>query len=623
MADRTHMLHRVNHMPRRIGVGGHCFQRMSAESSELAVCRLCKLATLGIGLACASMPTLARADSSDPVTQAADPIVGVYFLSFGLSSLLVAAVVIAWRFDIRRRFQRLQACATQTKLALANTSATDAALAEIWGNQPIFADLREVIELANKRARSSYIALTQLQADMDAQVDARTGDLELALNRVEVTARFLRERENLLRSVLDTAADGVIICDRSGLIQNCNRAGAEIVGRTTHAVRGSWIGGLLEPRSSIESSVNDIDLDFRDLTRLPVPGRWRMVGRRGEAEYFPVDVAVSEAIVDEQSLYTWIIRDISELVGVERQRHEAAEQRARAERAAGMAETAAGVLHNVGNVLNSITTSVTILRERAQSPVSKTLRKVTEFMAQHIDDDGNFESSDEKGKSVPGVLTRIADHFDVEARNTDEELLRLVHHVEHIAQVIASHQATARGVRGGVFGEVVLSKLIATVLAMRSSSPGVDWVRVEWDVDGEFRAELDEHKVIQILVNLVKNAIESTAAAEPPNPEIVLRVGLSGDRGHLIFSVTDTGVGIDAAHLAKIFSHGFTTKSEGNGFGLHNSANAAVEMGGALRATSDGTGRGATFRLELPVKRSQSGGKRRRHNESITDENAA
>ena len=66
-------------------------------------------------------------------------------------------------------------------------------------------------------------------------------------------------------------------------------------------------------------------------------------------------------------------------------------------------------------------------------------------------------------------------------------------------------------------------------------------------------------------------------------------------------AVCDTGIGIAPDNLVKIFNHGFTTKKDGHGFGLHSGANAAKEMGGSLTAHSDGLGQGATFTLELPA----------------------
>jgi signal transduction histidine kinase len=70
--------------------------------------------------------------------------------------------------------------------------------------------------------------------------------------------------------------------------------------------------------------------------------------------------------------------------------------------------------------------------------------------------------------------------------------------------------------------------------------------------------------------------------------------------GGVRVTVKDTGQGISPENLVRIFSHGFTTKKDGHGFGLHTSALAASEMNGSLSAHSDGLGTGATFTLELP-----------------------
>jgi signal transduction histidine kinase len=70
--------------------------------------------------------------------------------------------------------------------------------------------------------------------------------------------------------------------------------------------------------------------------------------------------------------------------------------------------------------------------------------------------------------------------------------------------------------------------------------------------------------------------------------------------------VQDEGEGISATNLTRIFSHGFTTRKNGHGFGLHSCALAAGQMGGALTAHSDGPGKGATFTLELPIDGTQA-----------------
>jgi len=66
-------------------------------------------------------------------------------------------------------------------------------------------------------------------------------------------------------------------------------------------------------------------------------------------------------------------------------------------------------------------------------------------------------------------------------------------------------------------------------------------------------------------------------------------------------TVIDNGIGIPPENMGRIFNHGFTTRETGHGFGLHSAALAAQELGGCLRAESDGTGRGAVFVLDLPL----------------------
>jgi signal transduction histidine kinase len=112
---------------------------------------------------------------------------------------------------------------------------------------------------------------------------------------------------------------------------------------------------------------------------------------------------------------------------------------------------------------------------------------------------------------------------------------------------------------------------------------------------------LDKHKVLQILVNLISNAKYALAGLAAEERRLTLGVHLNGDN-LLRISVTDNGMGIASENLTRIFSHGFTTRRDGHGFGLHSGALAAREMGGALLAHSDGPGQGATFTLELPAR---------------------
>jgi len=109
---------------------------------------------------------------------------------------------------------------------------------------------------------------------------------------------------------------------------------------------------------------------------------------------------------------------------------------------------------------------------------------------------------------------------------------------------------------------------------------------------------VEKHKALQILVNLIRNAKEACDEAGVTVKQLTVRVTNGSDRVRI--ALTDNGVGIQPDNLNRIFNHGFTTKKDGHGFGLHSSCLAANELGGTLTAHSNGPGKGATFVLELP-----------------------
>ncbi len=110
---------------------------------------------------------------------------------------------------------------------------------------------------------------------------------------------------------------------------------------------------------------------------------------------------------------------------------------------------------------------------------------------------------------------------------------------------------------------------------------------------------VEKHKVLQILVNLLRNAKHACDDAGKAGKQMRLQVSPTASGVEIV--VIDNGVGIPAENLTRIFSHGFTTRKGGHGFGLHGGALAARELGGSLTAHSAGPGQGATFRLTLPL----------------------
>jgi signal transduction histidine kinase len=151
----------------------------------------------------------------------------------------------------------------------------------------------------------------------------------------------------------------------------------------------------------------------------------------------------------------------------------------------------------------------------------------------------------------------------------------------------------------GVAETVDVGTLVDDSLRLNASGAEHCQVSYEREVGEVPPIVVDKHKVLQILVNLVRNAKQACEAAGRAGGRILVRVGAMS--GGVAISVSDDGVGIAPEHMTRIFSHGFTTKKNGHGFGLHGGALAARELGGHLRVASDGAGRGATFTLELPL----------------------
>ena len=146
----------------------------------------------------------------------------------------------------------------------------------------------------------------------------------------------------------------------------------------------------------------------------------------------------------------------------------------------------------------------------------------------------------------------------------------------------------------------LLCELIEDALRINTGVPGYD-VAVQRRFSAVPALMLDKHRVLLILVNLISNARHAMQRLPNDQHQLGLTVEVVGDKTLRVI-VSDTGEGIAGDDLTRIFAHGFTTKKDGHGFGLHSCVLAAREMGGTLHAHSDGPGSGATFTLELPLK---------------------
>jgi len=292
-----------------------------------------------------------------------------------------------------------------------------------------------------------------------------------------------------------------------------------------------------------------------------------------------------------------VSRDVTERKETEARLAQAQKELVEMSRLAGMAEATSSVLHNVGNVLNSVNVAASCVAESLKKSRVSNLTKIVNLLHEHETDLGSFLTTDPKGKMLPNYLAQLTDHLVANQAGVLQELAHLQKNIEHIKDIVNMQQSFAKA--SSQIEALTPAELVEDALRMNQASFEMHDIKVLRDFTATPPLRAHKHYALQILVNLLRNAKHACEATQRDNKEMSLRILSAGDR--IQISVSDNGVGIPPENLAHIFTHGFTTKKNGHGFGLHSGALAAKEMGGALHVHSAGAGQGATFTLELPI----------------------
>jgi PAS domain S-box-containing protein len=400
----------------------------------------------------------------------------------------------------------------------------------------------------------------------------------------------LKASEAELRALFAAMTDVVLVFDRNGRylrIAPTDPAhspipSADLVGKTVHDV----------------FSKEEADCFLTHIHRALAEGKMHRAEYslylNGAQVWF--DSSISPMSRDE---VLWVARDVTEHKHAQARLLEAHKQLVDASRQAGMAEVATAVLHNVGNVLNSINVSASLVTAAIQKSKLPSLAKAVGLMSAQSQNLADFLTKDPKGKQLPDYLKKLAKHLDAEQAAMINELSSLSENIGHIKDIVRMQQAYA--CVSGVVESVVLAELVEDALCMESDALSHHAVQVIREYGELPNILVDKHKVLQILVNLIRNATFALDEGEPLIKRLCVKMGMKGNN-RLEIAVIDNGVGILTQNLTRIFAHGFMTKQAGHGFGLHSAALAAKEMGGTLQAKSEGIGKGATFTLELPLK---------------------
>jgi len=325
---------------------------------------------------------------------------------------------------------------------------------------------------------------------------------------------------------------------------------------------------------------------------------YRMIAADGRTVWIRENAAVLADAAGKPLLIRGVLYDITALKHAAKELEAANAALVDSSRFAGMAEVATGVLHNVGNVLNSVNVSGNVISERLRRSKVIELGKVAGLLTLQAADFAGFVARDPRGPHIPELISRVAEALRAEHADLIEEVDSITKNIAHIKEIVSMQQGFAKG--DGIVEPLGIQALVDDAIKINSASLTRHRIAVVQAYEEVPHVVVDKHLILQILVNLLRNAKQAVQESGIEPRRIVVKIKSKGT-DFVTVAVQDTGIGIAPENLTRIFSHGFTTKKNGHGFGLHSSALAASGMGGSLNVQSDGPGKGATFILELPV----------------------
>jgi len=363
--------------------------------------------------------------------------------------------------------------------------------------------------------------------------------------------------EARLASVLDTAVFGIIVADQRGRILKYNKACETLFGFTAEEAHGQNLR-ILMPRHDAERHDRYMS-NYLETGEAKIIGIGREVtGRHRDGTEFPLQLAVGEAQTPDGRQFIGILRDLrTEFEAAERLNALQA-QLVRMARINAVDEMGAALAHE----LNQPLTAVMLY-----------LQAVTRAVAKRT-------GPDALPREISDILAKALGEAD-RAGQIIHRMRRFVEKRESLRQACnlptLMQEAIDLVMMGSKARQVTIGRRVA---------------------DGLPRVEVDPVQIQQIIVNLLRNAIEAVSACD--RKEIMIEISAGDDTVRL--AVADSGPGVHPDIAPQLFKAFATGSKGGVGLGLAISRSIAQSHGGDLLVDPGGDGRGACFTLVLPAR---------------------
>lgn len=383
------------------------------------------------------------------------------------------------------------------------------------------------------------------------QLSASHDALRHAEARANTLVRELRVREAHLESILATIPDAMVVIDDKGLIQSFSATAERLFGYRVDEVRGRNVDMLMpepyrrEHQRYVDRYINTGNAHVIGIGRV-------VIGQKKDGTTFPMELAVGEVTFEGRKQFTGFARDMTERQQSERRLHELQSELLHVSRLSEMGQMASALAHEVSQPLTSINTYLSAARRLASG--------------------GNAE------------LAASA------IRGASEQAERAVQIIRRLRDFVKKSKAEMRLEN---LPRVIEESIALTLVGIRGALPKIE-MRIS---DEATIAVLDKVQIQQLLINLIKNAIEATATVN--NREIVISTA-PYDHGHVLVSVADSGSGIVPAIRDRLFMPFVTSKDTGMGVGLSICRTIVETHGGRLWAKDNPDG-GTIFQFTLPT----------------------
>ncbi len=459
--------------------------------------------------------------------------------------------------------------------------------------QPVFDDSKKVKYLIAEGRDISHLKETE------AELEKHRDHLEELVNERTVELKEANRSLARLKTAIEQSMDGIAVVDNNGYIIFVNKAWARMHGWETDELQGEEYN-LFHTKEQLLKEVNY----FKKMVRKNGKNEGEVPHVRKNGTEFPTWMSVSELREDNWKEETGnvigivcIARDITEQIKAETDLAAAQNELIEKAHQAGMADIATGTLHNVGNILNSVKTSTYVITDVLKRSSLEGFIKANGLLKENIDNIEDFIVTNPKGLKLMKYFLKLEDSFKKEEEKINKHLIRMKNKVEAISEVITAQQNYAGA--NSLNEKYELSEIVEDALTMQAGSMERYNIVIEKDFRKVPQVSVQKTKLVHILINLIQNAKD--AMLEMAADKRRLKFMIYSENGAIFIKACDTGSGIKRENLDKVFSHGFTTKKSGHGFGLHSSANYMSEMGGRMWAESKGVEEGAEFYLRFPI----------------------